>query len=31
MEKESVCIQRHLYASFNFREQIINTIFKPQI
>ena len=31
MEKESEFTKRHLYALPYFREQKINTIFKPQI
>ena len=31
MEKESILRERYLYASTNFREQVFNTIFKPQI
>lgn len=31
MEKESEFTKRCLYASYYFREQEFNTIFKPQI
>ncbi len=31
MEKESESMERHTDASFSFRKQEINTIFKPQI
>ena len=31
MEKESEIAERHTDASFYFREQKFNTIFKPQI
>lgn len=31
MEKESEFTKRYLYASPYFREQKLNTIFKPQI
>ena len=30
MEKESILSERYLYASTNFREQEVNTIFTPK-